>query len=111
PNTNNADPAAIATYCFPSIANDIGLARIAAPSCTSQSGLPVSASRAKKFPSSLLAKTRLPAVDNTPASGGVRTLNSHFGLPVAASHALTAPNAISPSMRRPPPAVYAVPGL
>ena len=71
----------------------------------SQSGLPFSASRAKKFPSSVLAKTRLPAVDSTPAIGGVRTLNSHFGFPVDASQALTAPKATSPSMRRPPPAV------
>src|SRR6185369_7110533 len=104
PNTNNDEPAAIATYCFPSTANDIGLDRIAAPSCKSQSGLPVSASSAKKFPSSVPPNTKFPAVDSKPAIGGVRSLNSHRGLPVVASHALTLANAMSPSIRRPPPA-------
>src|SRR5690242_10897444 len=101
PNTNNADPAAIATYCFPSTENDIGFDLIAAPSCKSQSGFPVSASRAKKFPSSVPPKTSPPAVDSKPASGGVSSLNSHLSFPVVASQALTEPNATSPSIRRP----------
>src|SRR5262249_2293346 len=111
PKTNSADPAGIATNCLPSTAKDMGLDRIAAPSCKSQSGLPFSASNAKKFPSSVPPNTRPPAVDRRPAIGGVRSLNSQRSFPVAASQALTAANATSPSMRRPPPAVYAVPGL
>src|SRR5215475_4089590 len=61
PKTNSADPAGIATNCLPSTAKDMGLDRIAAPSCKSQSGLPFSASNAKKFPSSVPPNTRPPA--------------------------------------------------
>src|SRR5216683_1015022 len=79
----------MATYCLPSTPNEMGLALIAAPSCRSQSGCPVSASSAKKLPSSVPPNTRPPAVDSRPVIGGVSSLNSHFIFPLVASTART----------------------
>src|SRR6185503_16415054 len=111
PNTNNANPAAIATYCLPSRPNDTGIPRMLAPSCVSHNGFPVSASSAKKLPSSVPPNTSPPAVDNRLLRPAESSLNSHFNLPVVASSARTALHPSSPLIVRPPPAVKPMPTL
>src|SRR5262249_34893409 len=91
--------------------NEIGFAFTAPPSCRSHSGLPFSASSAKKLPSSVPPKTRPPAVESSPVQGGDRSLNSHFSAPLVASSARTAPHASSPLTARPPPATNGSPAL
>src|ERR671930_1826178 len=98
-------------YSLPSTPNAIGFALTAPPSCRSHRGLPVSASSAKKLPSSVPPNTRPPAVDSKPVHGGDSSLNSHFSFPVVASSARTAPQASSPLTARPPPATNASPAL
>src|SRR5262249_53094663 len=101
----------MATYCLPSTAKAIGFALTAPPSCRSQSGLPLSASSAKKLPSSVPPNTSPPAVASRPDHGGDRSLNSHFRAPVVESSARTAPHASSPLTARPPPATNGSPAL
>ena len=59
-------------------------------------GLPALGVEGKKFPSSVPAKTRSPAVESTPAHGGECWRNSHFVSPVEMSRARMAPTASSP---------------
>src|SRR5437762_12967571 len=101
----------MATYCLPSTPNEIGLALMAAPSCRSQSGCPVSASSAKKLPSSVPLNTRPPAVDNKLLLPAESSLNSHFNVPVVASQARTALHESSVLRVRPPPPVKPMLGL
>ena len=110
PNTNIVPPAEFTILCSPSISYDIGALRTAAPAWKCQSGSPVSALSAKKFPSSLPPKTRLPAVAITPAQGGDCSGNSHFSAPVRTSSALIAPLASSPRSACSPPPMKGWPG-
>ena len=110
PNTNIVPPAEFTILCSPSISYDIGALRTAAPAWKCQSGSPVSALSAKKFPSSLPPKTRLPAVAITPAHGGDCSGNSHFSAPVRTSSALIAPLASSPCSACSPPPMKGWPG-
>src|SRR5438477_4148562 len=91
PNANSADPAATATYCLPSIANDTGDAKTDAPHWKCHSTLPEAASSAMKFPSASPVNTRPPAVDSTPGHVGDAGLHSVLSLPVAGSCAREAP--------------------
>src|SRR6266851_8670163 len=84
-------PAATATYCFPSTANDIGDEYTDAPHWKCHSTLPEAASSAIKFPSASPVKTSPPAVDSTPAHDGEVCFHSHLSFPVAGSSARNAP--------------------
>src|SRR6202521_6408170 len=90
-NVNSTDPAATATYCFPSIANVIGDEYTDAPHWKCHSALPEAASSAMKFPSASPVKTSPPALDNAPDQLGDRCRNSHFTCPLAGSMARSAP--------------------
>src|SRR5262245_35843259 len=74
-------------YCLPSTANDVGMPRMLPPSCVFHSGFPVSASSAKKLPSSVPPNTSPPAVDNKLVRPADSNLNSHLTWPVVASRA------------------------
>src|SRR6516165_8602613 len=89
--TNNAEPAAIATYSLPSTAYAMGAAWTAPPIWKCHSTFPVVASRAMKFPSESPLNTSPPAVDKTPDQLGDTWLNSHFRSPVSGSIARSAP--------------------
>src|SRR5436190_787473 len=89
--TNNALPAAIATYCFPFTEYDIGPAETWPPTFPFQSCSPVRASSAKKYPSRPPANTRSDAVDSTPLSVTSSILNSHLRCPDCGSKAWIAP--------------------
>jgi hypothetical protein len=88
---NNALPAATATYCFPSIAKDIGDEYTDAPHWKCQSAFPEAASSAMKFPSASPVKTSPPAVESTPDHVGEGCFHSHFIFPVFGSMARSAP--------------------
>src|SRR5260370_18812204 len=77
PKTYSTRSALKAMCCWPSMANEIGLAAMAPPVWKSHSGLPVLASKAKKLPSLEPLKTSPPAVDRTPAPGGECNRNFH----------------------------------
>src|SRR5690349_18418781 len=91
PKANSVEPAAIATYCLPSIAYVIGDAYTDAPHWKCHRILPVAASSAMKFPSASPVKTSPPAVESTPDHDGERCLTSHLIWLVAGSIARTAP--------------------
>ena len=90
-NVNSADPAATATYCFPSMANVIGDEYTDAPHWKCHSALPEAASSAMKFPSASPVKTSPPAVESTPDQVGEGCFHSHFIFPVFGSIARNAP--------------------
>src|SRR5262245_22927729 len=98
-------------YCLPSTANDVGMPRMLPPSCVSHSGFPVSASSAKKLPSSVPLNTSPPAVDNKLLRPAESSLNSHFKLPFVASQARIALHESSVLSVRPPPPVNPIRGL
>src|SRR5712664_680967 len=91
PKVKSADPAATATYCFPSTANDIGDEYTDDPHWKCQSALPVVAASAITFPSASPVNTSPPAVDRTPAHVGEGCFHSHLTFPVAGSSARSAP--------------------
>src|SRR2546430_15952124 len=80
---NTPPPAATATYCLPSIANDIGEEKTEAPHWKCHSTLPEAASSAMKFPSASPVNTSPPAVESTPAQVGEVCFHSHLSLLVA----------------------------
>src|SRR6267378_3727301 len=84
-------PAATATYCLPSIANDIGDEYTDAPHWKCHSALPEAASSAMKFPSASPVKISPPAVESTPDHVGDGCFHSHFIFPVSGSMARSAP--------------------
>jgi len=84
-------PAAIATTWRPAHVNVIGFARMIPPMFCRHSSLPLSASSAKKYPSSLPPNTSFPPVESTPAHGLVCSLYSQTLAPVAGSKARMAP--------------------
>src|SRR5260370_4112544 len=86
-NVNSADPAATATYCFPSIAKVIGEEYTDAPHWKCQSALPVAASSVMKFPSASPVNTIPPAVESTPAHVRDGCFHSHFIFPLFGSTA------------------------
>src|ERR1700683_397408 len=104
PKTKYVVPAVTNTYCLPPAENVTGFDRSDEPKLMSQSGFPVTASSAKKLPSSVPEKTRPPAVANVPTQDGECSRNCHFIFPVVASSARIAPYASSPLSARSPPA-------
>src|SRR5260370_20764400 len=96
-NVKSADPAATATYCFPSIAKDIGDEYTDAPHWKCQRAFPEAASSAMKFPSASPVKTSPPAVESTPDQVGDGCIYYHFIFPVIGSKAFVSPLNIAPS--------------
>src|SRR5260370_33084760 len=90
-NVKSADPAATATYCFPSIAKDIGDEYTDAPHWKCQRAFPEAASSAMKFPSASPVKTSPPAVQSTPDHVGEGRFHCPFIFPVLGSMAPTPP--------------------
>src|ERR1700675_711862 len=99
------------TYCLPSTLNEIGFDAMAPPVWKSHRGLPLSASSAKKLPSSEPEKTSPPPVERTPDQGAVCSGNSQRIFPVPTSSARIAPDFSLFGMSASPPPAKKVPGL
>src|SRR5215831_16673884 len=91
PKANNVEPAATATYCFPSTEYVIGDANTLAPHWKCHRAFPFFASSAIKFPSASPVNTIPPAVESTPDQVGEPCFHSHTSFPVAGSSARSAP--------------------